>query len=161
MEKVYWNNCDSRSDMEQRLSKVEGRVFNLLEEDESNTWGYLSFGEEGNVHIPIGFHNVGLFPEAKVLRNIVLVGISKTLAGVNLHGGEMIFKYKMPTVFREFVLFCEEDFIAQDETGFVRLSHSGEERWVKLCDDIVEEYTVTDGYIRGKTMEGDEFSFSL
>jgi hypothetical protein len=159
MDAANWVNCDSRSDLDARLSCLNGRVFESSIADESNTWGYMVV--EDNIFIPIGFSDVGLPPEVYIYKKAVLVGVSDTLSGYSLDTGELIFTYKMPTIFHEFVLFADFGFIVQDEIGFVSLSYSGGERWSQICDDIIETYNVSNGSIIGETVEGTTFNFTI
>ncbi len=154
-----WINCDSRSDMESRLASIKGNVFETAMASDSSTWGYIA--AENNIFIPIGFADVGLPPQFYIHKNTVLVGVSDTLLGYNLSTGKLIFSYKMPTVFHEFVLFLDDNFIVQDEIGFVSLFFAGNEKWVQLCDDMIETYEVNNSSITGKTVEGSSFHFNI
>lgn len=161
MDKVLWVNCDSCGDMKARLSGVEGKVFEILIADEPNTWGYLAIYDEDNIFIPIGFADNGLSPQVKIHDKTAFVGVSDNLSGYSLATGRLFFSYKMPTVFHEFVTFNKDIFIVQDEIGFVGLFYTGEEKWIKICDDIIETYQLNDNSIFGKTIEGDKFNFTL
>ena len=159
MNKANWVNCNSRSDLEARLSRLAGRVFEASIVDESNTWGYII--SENDIFIPVGFSDVGLAPKLHIHKNVALVGVSDILSGYNLDKGKLAFTYKMPTVFHEFALFTDDDFIVQDEIGFVGLSYSGNEKWLKICDDIIATYNINDDSINGETLEGMKFNFAI
>ncbi len=159
MNKANWINCDSRSDLEARLFRLTGKVFEASIADESNTWGYII--TENDIIIPIGFSNVGLVPKFYIHENVALVGVSGILSGYNLGTGKLTFTYQMPTVFHEFALFTDDDFIVQDEIGFVGLSYSGNEKWSKIYDDIIETYNINNGSITGRTLEGTKFNFAV
>jgi hypothetical protein len=159
MNEINWVFCDSKSDLRARLSSVAGKQFEELITDEANTWGYLAI--EKSSFIPIGYTDFGVSPQVRIYNKIVIIGVSDTVTGFNLDTGKLNFKYKMPTVFHEFIIFHKDNFIVQDEVGFVCLSYDGSENWVRLCDDVIETYQLRDSSIYGKTIEGNEFDFKV
>ena len=157
MDKVNWCNCDSRRDMEARLSSVDGMVFEILLGDEPYTWGYLAIEYFKRIFVPIGFTHVGLSPQVCKIGERVIVGVSEILAGYELNTGKLRFRYRMPTVFHDFVSSDERGFVVQDEIGFIGLSYDGNERWIELYNDNIKTYRLENGTISGETVEGRKF----
>lgn len=158
MDKINWIICDSLSDMEARLSSIDSLVFDKLIIDDANAWGYLLHREK-NICIPVSFSDVGLKPKIFIRDTTIFVGITDTVAGYNLIAGKLFFKYKVPTVFHEFVKLDKQGIIIQDETGFVGLSYDGTQRWMKLYNDMIDYYQVNGNVISGKTVDDQEFEF--
>ena len=160
MNKLNWVKCDSRGDMESRLSSMNDNVFDELTAEYSNTWGFF-VSEKKDICIPLGFCDVGLAPQIFIQNMIIFIGVNELVAGYDLKTGELTFKYKMPTVFHEFVSLGENGIIVQDETGFVGLSNDGTEKWIKLFSDVISNYLVVDNIISGETEDGEKFKFSM
>ncbi|NKC16806.1 MAG: hypothetical protein GKR94_32820 [Gammaproteobacteria bacterium] len=160
MDREFWVQCDSKSDMQARLDSSECGVFDELITDEANTWGYLRLKEEG-ICIPIGFADVGLLPEVLLHNRMVYVGITDTVAGYEVATGNLVFKYRVPTVFHEFVASEREGIIVQDETGFIGLSGDGDQIWMNMCSDTIETYRISGSVIVGRTADGDNFKFPI
>ncbi len=156
---VSWTQCDSRNDMLARLSMVDSQVFDELITEDANTWGYLTLNKKKC--IPIGFANVGLSPEIFLHNKMLYVGITDTVAGFDVSRGQLIFSYKAPTVFHKFINIDEENVIFQDEMGFIGLTHNGNEKWVKLCSDIIDTCYFSKNTIYGETLDGEKFKFSI
>ena len=156
-----WTKCESRSDMEARLSSIAGNIFDLLMEDQASSWGYLTLVEEGYSLVPIGFCDVGLQPRVSTNNKMVFVGIGSIIAGYELKMGKLVFIYKMPTIFHEFLTTDDQGVIVQDETGFVGLDLDGTQKWIKLYSDIIDTYDFDGRTITGKTFEGSKFEFSI
>ena len=159
MNRFIWSKCDSKNDMDSRLSKMEGTVLDVLSTEDANSWGYFSI--DNLKHIPIGYSNAGFMPKMRIKSDTVFIGISEILVGYQLYSGELIFKYKMPTLFHAFVCFKQNWFIVLDEIGFVSLSCDGTEKWVQLYEDVIESYKLKDNSISGKTLEGKIFNFTF
>jgi hypothetical protein len=144
--------------MKARLSTFDADVYSTVEQDYANTWGYFFLKDE-NLCIPIGFSGVGLSPEIMVRNAMVLIGITDEIIGCDLESGKEKFRFIVPSVFHEFLDFEGDLIVFQDETGFVGLSLNGSVKWMKLCDDVVGNYTLQDGVISGKTVGGESFEF--
>jgi len=151
-----WIACESRSDLEARLEKAQGRVLPMLVGTEANTWGHASCG---TTILPIGYANLGLLPEVIGSDAAILVGSGQALTALDARTGAPIFTYAMPTVFHEFLRIEDDLLLIRDETGFIALSPQGEERWTGLCADIIEGYEISGDVITGRTMEGADFRF--
>ena len=165
MDRGSWVQCDSQSDMRARLRSTDNWVFDELMTNDANTWGYLTLNSEAlkkkNICIPIGFADIGLLPETLLHNGMAYIGITDTVAGYEITKGSLVFRYRVPTVFHQFVVSELEGIIIQDETGFIRLSGDGNQRWIKLCSDTIDAYHVRGNVIFGETMEGDKFEFSI
>lgn len=160
MDDTRWIECDSRSDLETRIKFLENRIFEFLVCEEPNTWGYLQSNSE-NFIVPIGYCNIGLQPSFHENDGSLFIGISEVLACYSTGLGTVSFKYRMPTVFHDFILSDSEHLIIQDEISFISLSHNGEENWVEPLPDTIEKYEVKGDYISGQTSQGQDFNFSI
>ncbi len=150
-----WVPCDSCSALVAQLPK---NACELLTTDSPNNWGYVAF--DLDVVIPIGYADIGLIPLAIRLGNRAFVGINELLVGYDCSSQTALFKYKMPTVFHEFVRFDRDGLIVRDEIGFVGVSYDGNERW-NFCIDIIGSYEINKSTILGKTGEGKNFKFVI
>jgi hypothetical protein len=145
--------------MESRLAALGGRIFEEWIDNDANSWGYMTVGDA--VFIPISFANVGLLPQAFIQNEIIVIGISGVLLAYSLKSGKVMFVYKMPTIFHEFVLRTDSFFIIRDEISFICLSYCGDKKWLYMCDDIIDEYHIDNEFIFGITMEGVNFKFKI
>jgi hypothetical protein len=150
-----WVPCDSRNALIAQLPPNAGE---LMTTDSPNSWGYIAFNSEAI--IPIGYADMGLLPLAVRHDNRIFVGVDELLVGYDWHSRSVLFKYKMPTVFHEFVRFDQNGLIARDEIGFVGVSYVGEERW-NFCIDVIVSYEINQSIILGKTEEGESFEFAV
>lgn len=130
----------------------------LLTTDSPNSWGYIAF--DADVIVPIGYADMGLLPLAIRHGNRIFVGIDELLVGYNWTSWSVLFKYKMPTVFHEFVRFDQNELIVRDEIGFIGISYTGDERW-NFCIDVIASYEINQSTILGKTEEGESFKFTI
>ncbi|MGS0971334.1 hypothetical protein [Burkholderia glumae] len=152
---LKWVPCDSRSDMEARASGE--KVVGTLLTSDANTWGYIQTPEG---HLNVGYANLGLVPQATLVRQRMLVGINECLVGYDLSVDTMYFSYRMPLVFHEFVE-VGDSLIVRDEMGFVGIAQDGSELWKFGTEGVVESYTVTSSKISGNTTEGSRFSYEI
>lgn len=150
-----WVSCDSRHAL---VAQWPPNACELLMTDSPNSWGYLAV--EADVIIPIGYADMGLLPLAMRHGNRIFVGIDELLIGYDWTSRSVLFRYKMPTVFHEFVRFDQNELIVRDEIGFVGLSYVGEERW-NFCIDVIASYEINQSIILGKTEEGESFKFTI
>jgi len=153
---LKWVPCDSRSDLEARVSG--GKVVGTLLTSDANTWGYIETprGERFNV----GYANLGLVPQATLVGQRMLLGINECLVGYDLSVDTMYFSYRMPLIFHEFVEVGDL-LIVRDEMGFVGIAPDGSELWKFVTEGVVESYTVTSSTISGNTTEGLRFSYEM
>ncbi len=133
-EGITWTHCDSRAGLEARLAGMSGKVFEMLTTKDANTWGYVNLGD---ACIPLGYANLGLTPQVSVWDSLIIVGISQIVACYDSTTGRILYRYDMPTVFHEFVVFGENYYLIRDEIGFVGLSYAGAEVWSASCGDII------------------------
>ena len=150
-----WTSCDSRNSLTAQLTPA---AYGLLVTDSPNSWGYITF--DYDIIIPIGFADMGLLPIAIKHENKIFVGIDEVLAGYDEINSSCIFKYKMPTVFHEFVRFDQDELIVRDEVGFIGISYTGDEHW-NYCVGLIATYTIDQKKIVGETEEGEQFEFSI
>lgn len=151
---IQWICIESRDD----LDSILNNNYKIIEADNSNTWGYFQFGS-GEI-IPIGYENLGLRPMSVLLGDKAFIGINELLIGYDIHNKYEFFKYKMPTLFHEFVRFDKTEFIVRDEIGFVGISYMGDERWSFLID-IINTYSIKKSTITGVTIEGETFNILI
>lgn len=160
-DKSSWVPCDSRSDLEARLADLRGvAVFPVIETEDANTWGYVKVVAEKPAALPVGYANVGLAPAVTAANGVLLLGITELVAGIDLSTGAVAFRYRMPTVFHQFVRVDERGFLLQDEIGFVLLSRRGEERW-RFCKDLIQDYKLMGDELAVTTFEGDCFRIKV
>ncbi len=133
-EGITWTHCDSRAGLEARLAGMSGKVFEMLTTKDANTWGCVNLGD---ACIPLGYANLGLTPQVSVWDSLIIVGISQIVACYDSTTGRILYRYDMPTVFHEFVVFGENYYLIRDEIGFVGLSYAGAEVWSASCGDII------------------------
>ena len=157
---MIWIACDSKNDLNARVIDMKGKAFEFIEQEDSNVWGILALDEDGDV-IPLGYPNLGLKPEVIRSGSLICVGIASEVIVYSSETKTVVFRYKVPTVFHEFIEAKETEIVFQDETGFIALSSDGEVLWSKFFDDIVGTYDINDGVISGKTECGDKFEFQL
>lgn len=150
-----WVPCDSRSALIAQKSK---NACEQLITESPNSWGYMAF-ESGTI-IPIGYADMGLLPVAVMHGNKIFVGVDELIAAYNWPSNTRHFKYKMPTVFHEFVRFDRDELIVRDEIGFVGISYDGDEHW-KFCVDTIASYEIKEMIIFGETEEGQVFKFTI
>lgn len=152
-----WVPCDSRSDLEARLAALRGvAVFPVIEAEDANTWGYVKVPAGRPAVLPVGYADVGLTPKVTIANGVLLLGIAELVAGIDISTGALAFRYRMPTVFHQFVRVDERGFLVQDEIGFVLLSRRGEERW-RFCKDLIQNYKLMGDELVVTTFEGDCF----
>jgi len=151
----YWVPCDSRSAL---VAQLPQNAYELLVTDSPNSWGYIAF--DPDVTIPIGYADMGLLPLAVRHGNRIFVGVNELVVGYGYPSQVVLFKYKMPTVFHEFVRFDQDGLIVRDEIGFVGVSYDGDERW-NFCIDVIASYEIDRSTILGKTEEGESFKFAI
>lgn len=153
-----WVPCDSRNDLDGRLAAFRGvTILPLVEAEDANTWGFVKVPTEEPAVLPVGYADVGLTPEVIVESGILLVGITELVAGVDLSTGALVFRYRMPTVFHEFVRIDESGVLVRDEIGFVLLSLDGQERWT-FCKDLIQDYELTGNELVVTTFDGERFT---
>lgn len=156
-----WVPCDSRRDLEARLAALRGvAVFPVIETEDANTWGYVKVVSGMPGALPVGYSDVGLTPAVTAANGVLLLGITELVAGIDLSTGAVAFRYRMPTVFHQFVRVDERGFLVQDEIGFVLLSRRGEELW-RFCKDLIEEYKLMGDELAVTTFEGDCFRIKV
>jgi len=160
LNKASWVECDSEYDMQKILSDTEGCIFDVVEQDYANEWGYMLV-DDTSIHIPIGFSSVGLLPEVDVCNTIAYLGISDEVIGYDVVTRKVKFRYKMPSIFHNFIKATDEGVLVQDETGFLYLSSEGNVLWIELCGDIIDSYEVNEDIISGETEDGEEFKFVI
>jgi hypothetical protein len=153
--KGHWVLCDSRNAL---VAQLPLNACDLLMTDCPNSWGYMVV--ESSVVVPIGFADVGLLPSAVKCGNRIFVGINELLVAYDLSSRSCLFKYKMPTIFHEFVRFDQDELIVRDEIGFIGISYAGEERW-NFCIDVISSYEIDQSTILGETEEGENFQFAI
>jgi hypothetical protein len=153
--KGQWVSCDSRNDL---VARLPSDACELLMTDSPNSWGYMVF-ESGKV-VPIGFANMGLLPSAARCGDRIFVGIDELLVGYDLSSGFCLVKYKMPTIFHEFVRFGQDVLIVRDEIGFIGISYVGDERW-NFCIGVIASFEIDQSTILGETEEGENFQFII
>lgn len=151
----HWVPCDSHSALVAQLPK---NTCELLTTDSPNSWGYLIF--DSDVIIPVGYADMGLLPLAVRNGNRMFVGVDELVVGYDWPSQAVLFKYKMPTVFHEFIRFCQDGLIVRDEIGFVEISYGGDECW-NFCIDVIASYEIDQSTIMGKTEEGVDFKFTI
>jgi len=151
----HWVPCDSRNTLVAQLSP---NVCELFMTDSPNSWGYMIF--DSSVIVPVGYADMGLLPVAVKHGDRIFIGIDELLVGYDGAGCSCLFKYKMPTVFHEFVRFDQNELIVRDEIGFVGLSYAGNERW-NFCIDLITDYEINQANISGRTEEGESFKFTI
>jgi hypothetical protein len=150
-----WVSCDSRNAL---VAQLPPNACELLMTDSPNSWGYIAF--DADVIVPIGYADMGLLPLAMRHGNRIFVGIDELLIGYDWTSRSVLFRYKMPTVFHEFVRFDQNELIVRDEIGFVGISYVGDERW-NFCIDVIASYEINQSTILGKTEEGKSFKFTI
>lgn len=150
-----WVPCDSRNAL---VAQLPPSACELLMTDSPNSWGYMVF--DSNVIIPIGYADMGLLPLAVKHGDRIFVGMDELLVGYDLSNQSFLLKYKMPTIFHEFVRFDQNELIVRDEIGFVGISYAGNENW-NFCIDVISDYEITQSTILGKTEEGESFEFTI
>lgn len=150
-----WLPCDSRNSL---IVKLPLNTTEILVTDSPNSWGLMVF--DPNVIIPIGYADMGLVPVAVKHGDRIFIGIDELLIGYDVSSGACLFKYKMPTVFHEFVRFDENELIVRDEIGFVGISYAGDEHW-NFCIDVIARYKIDQKTISGETEEGENFEFTI
>lgn len=150
-----WVPCDSRNTL---VALLPPNSYELLMTDSPNSWGYMVF--DSNVIIPIGYAAMGLLPVAVKHGDRIFVGIDELLIGYDGFGCSCLFKYKMPTVFHEFVRFDQNELIVRDEIGFIGISYAGDEHW-NFCIDVIASYKINRDTILGETEEGKNFEFTI
>jgi hypothetical protein len=150
-----WVPCDSRNTL---VAQLPPNACELLITESPNSWGYMVF--DSNVIVPIGYADMGLLPVAVKHEDRIFVGIDELLVGYDGSSLSCLFKYKMPTVFHEFVRFDQNELIVRDEIGFVGISYAGDERW-NFCIDVIADYEINQSTILGKTEEGENFEFTI
>lgn len=156
-----WVPCDSRSDLEARLAALRGvKVLRLVETEGANTWGFLNVPSEEPLVLPVGFADVGLVPAAILVDGLLLLGITEVVVGIELSTGALAFRYRVPTVFHEFVRVDENGVLVQDEIGFVLLSLHGEELW-KFSRDLIQDYKLTGNELVVTTLDGERFNVEV
>jgi len=126
--------------------------------EEPNTWGYLKLPNDKK--LVIGYSDLGLRPAVITIGQRLFVGIDELLVGLYQDTLERIFTYRMPTVFHEF-LSSSDPLVARDEVGFICISVSGTERWRYLTNGPIKKFTMASGSLRGETIDGEKFSFSI
>ena len=94
----HWVPCDSHSAL---VARLPPNACELLMTDSPNSWGYLVL--DSDVIMPIGYADMGLLPLAVRHGERIFVGIDELLVGYDRPSRSILFKYKMPTVFHEFV----------------------------------------------------------
>lgn len=152
-----WVPCDSRNDLEGRLAALRDvLILPLVETADANQWGFLRVSGEKPAVLPVGYADVGLVPEVTIANGVLLLGITELVAGVDLSTGALAFRYKMPTIFHQFVRVNQSGVLLQDEIGFVLLSPRGEERW-RFCKDLIQDYKLTGDELVVTTFEGEQF----
>jgi len=149
-----WVPCESYAALVAALPK---NACELLTTSDANSWGYITF--DSDAIIPIGYADIGLLPLGVKRGNRIFIGIDELLVGY-CSSQAVLFRYKMPTVFHEFVRFDQDGLIARDEIGFVGVSYDGDERW-NFCIDVIASYEIDRSTILGKTEEGESFKFTI
>jgi hypothetical protein len=150
-----WIPCESRNTL---VAQMPPSACEILITDSPNSWGFIVF--ESNVFIPIGYAAMGLLPVAVKHENRIFIGIDELLIGYDEAGQFCLFKYKMPTVFHEFVRFDQDELIVRDEIGFVGISYAGKELW-NYCIDVIANYEIKESTILGKLDDGENFEFII
>jgi hypothetical protein len=151
-----WVPADSKSALVTILGS-DAIASGLVTED-PNSWGYLQL--PNGKKLAIGYSDLGLRPAAISVGQTLFVGIDELLVGFYQDTLERIFTYRMPTVFHEFLSFSDP-IVVRDEVGFVCLSVSGTERWRHLTNGPIEKFAMANGSLRGETIDGEKFSFSI
>ncbi len=150
-----WVPCDSRAEL---LSKLHADALDFLITDNPSCWGHLDFC--GYRIVPVGFSGMGLVPVGARFKDRIFVGIDEVLVGYDWRTKALLFRYKMPTVFHEFIRFDCDGLIVRDEIGFVGVSYNGAERWI-FCVGVIANYEIRDSTIVGTTDEGESFEFTI
>ncbi len=158
---LSWVPCDSLSDLEGRLAALRGvKILRLVQIEDANTWGFLTVPGEEPLVLPVGFVDVGLVPAAVLVNGLLLLGITELVVGIELSSGALAFRYRVPTVFHEFVRVDENGVLLQDEIGFVLLSLHGEEIW-KFSRDLIQDYKLTGNELEVTTLDGERFNIKV
>lgn len=150
-----WVPCESHAALVAALPK---NACELLTTSDANSWGYMAFDSDSI--IPVGYADMGLPPLSVRRGNRIFIGIDELLIGYDWPRQVVLFTYKMPTVFHEFVRFDQDTLIVRDEIGFVGVSYDGDERW-NFCIDVIASYEIDCSTILGKTEEGENFKFTI
>jgi hypothetical protein len=129
-----------------------------LATEEPNTWGYLQL--PNGKKLVIGYSDLGLRPAVISIGRKLFIGIDELLVGLHQDTLERIFTYRMPTVFHEF-LSSVDPLVVRDEVGFICVSASGTERWRYLTNGPIQTFSMASGLLRGETIDGEKFSFSV
>lgn len=150
-----WVPCDSRNTL---VAQLPPNACELLMTDSPNSWGYMVF--DSNVIVPIGYADMGLIPVAVKHGDRIFVGIDELLIGCDEASCSCLFRYRMPTVFHEFVRFDQNELIVRDEIGFIGISFAGDEHW-NFYIGVVANYKINQATILGETEEGENFEFTI
>jgi hypothetical protein len=123
-----------------------------------NAWGYLKLSN--GKKLVIGYANLGLQPAIIAVGDELVIGIDELLVRINRNTFERVFTYLMPTIFHEF-LSSSDPIVVRDEVGFVCVSASGKEQWRHLTSGPIAKFAMANGLLRGETIDGEKFSFSI
>lgn len=160
---MIWIACESYEDLEEDASNADAVLLDAMRTRDADSWGYIRAEGNGTQYfVPIEYCSSNpLSPEAREHKTVLLIGIFDLLAGYDIRDGRRLFCHTMPWIFHEFVRFEDERFIARDEIAFVCLSYDGDELWTADICDVIESYVVEDNCIRGRTLEGKDFSLEI
>ena len=146
--------CDSRSDLEARLSEKSPNLMVELTSADARVWGYLTLDK---MTIILGYADLGIAPQFMDAEHLLLVGINELLTCIDVERSEISFQYRLPTIFHEFLHVDKSGILVRDEIGFVLVSLQGEKLWEFLAGDIIEQFSLNARSVSGRTLGGQLF----
>lgn len=150
-----WRPVESRSALVSALG-TDLAVPKLLTAD-ANTWGWFEL--QSGKKLVVGYANIGLQPAAAILGDQLFVGICELLVGLETNSLRVLFQYRMPSVFHEFVSLANS-IVVRDEVGFVCVSKEGEEVWRRITAGPIASFSVSGTRISGRTIDDESFEFA-